>query len=256
MFETSVVAAVGNQKKRRAGLLTVSLVAHTAVIIGTIGVSIASVNFPQAAPDEYRTAPLIAAVQIPPPLGNPNGGAKPQAAPAEKPKTPPPVPNQITAPVTVPDEVNPAQSASANTGDSSGTSEGEGLVEGPVGVPWGDPNSPSTDLNVPVDTPAAPVTQIYDVASPEVKAPVIRSRVEPEYPPTMRRIGMSAKVVVRCIIDRDGNVRDVQVVEGHWPHFNASVVEAVQKWRFSPGTYRGQPVDVYMNLTVNFNVKR
>jgi len=28
--------------------------------------------------------------------------------------------------------------------------------------------------------------------------------------------------------------------------------EAVQRWRFRPATYRGDPIDVYYTVTVNF----
>lgn len=257
MFETSVVRAQAANPKRRAGLLTASIVAHTVVVFGTVAVSIASVDFPKTAPDEYRTAPTFAAITIPPPLGNPNGGAKPQVAPAQKPQTPAPQPNQVTAPATVPDDVTPVQNASTNVAsDDSGPGVAGATEPGPVGVPWGDPNSVANDLNLPIVAEPVVDNKIYEAGSGEVKAPVIRSRVEPEYPPTMRRIGMSAKVVIRCIIDKNGNVRDVQIVEGQWPQFNASVINAVQKWQFTPGTLRGQAVDVYMNLTVNFNTKR
>lgn len=258
MFETSVVSArIGSQKKRRAGLLTVSLIAHSAVILGTIGVSIASVNFPQVAPDEYRTAPLFATVQIPPPLGNPNGGAKPQAAPVEKPKTPqPPPPNQITAPSAVPDEVIPAQSTSTNNADSGNSTEGDGRVEGPIGVPWGDPNSVSNDLTLPPAVVEAPVAEARIYEAHEVKAPVLLRKVEPKYPQSMIRVGMNSVVVVRCIIDKNGNVRDPQILTSSMPPFNTAVVNAVQQWKFTPGSLRGDAVETYLTLTVNFNVKR
>ncbi|HEX7807420.1 MAG TPA: TonB family protein, partial [Thermoanaerobaculia bacterium] len=251
MFETSVASARVASKGRRAGLLTASSVFHTAAIFGIVAVSVASVNFPANAPDEY-SLPLIAHVDVPPPLGNPNGGGKPAQPPAEKPKDPPPQPNQITAPTAVPDEVVPAesQSTSNNTtaGESTG-SEGDGLVPGPVGVPWGDPNSVSNDLNLPpaiVDTP--PVEdRIYQ--SHEVKAPVIIKRVEPRFPQTMIRTGMSGVVIVRCIIDKNGNVRDPEVIRSAMPPFDAAVIDAVQQWKFTPGSLRGEAVNCYLNLT-------
>src|SRR5690348_10656702 len=108
MFETSVVRAqVANPK--RAGWLTASIFAHTFVIFGAVGVSIASVDFPKDAPDEYRSAPMFASVQIPPPLGNPNGGAPPRPQPQQQPQQTPPPPNQLTAPSVVPENTTPAQ---------------------------------------------------------------------------------------------------------------------------------------------------
>jgi protein TonB len=256
MFETSVVRErVGNS--RRASLLTASLVAHTVVVLGAVGVSIASVDFPRTAPDEYSAAPVFASVQIPPPLGNPNGGARPEPQPAVKPPAPVPQTNEITAPSTVPDQVTPAQSQATTTatGDSTG-SDAPGLVPGPVGVPWGDPNSVANDLNLPPAIVETPQVEDRIYQSSEVKAPVVLRRVEPRYPNGMLRAGMSAKVVVRCIIDKNGNVRDPQVIVSSMPPFNAAVIDAVQQWKFTPGSLHGHAVDTYLDLTVNFATKR
>ncbi len=253
MFETSVVREPVGRARRRTGLFTVSLIAHSAVIVGTVAVSIASVDFPHSAPDEYRVAPVFAQVTIPPPLGNPNGGARPQQQPAP---APPPPSNQITAPGRVPDEVTPATAeVTPGTGDSTG-SDAPGLVPGPVGQPWGDPNSVASDLDLPpavVETPQVE-DRIYQAS--EVKSPVILRKVEPRYPNAMIRVGMNATVVVRCIIDKNGNVRDPQVVVSSMPPFNAAVIDAVRQWKFTPGSLRGQAVDTYLDLTVNFAVKR
>jgi protein TonB len=85
---------------------------------------------------------------------------------------------------------------------------------------------------------------------------VVLRRVEPRYPNGMLRAGMSAKVVVRCIIDKNGNVRDPQVIVSSMPPFNTAVVEAVMQWKFTPGSLHGQAVDTYLDLTVNFATKR
>ncbi len=256
MFETSLVQARVAGSRRRAGLLTISIAAHTTVIVGSVAVGLASVNFPAMAPDEYRTAPSFAVMAIPPPLGNPNGGARPQPQP-QAPQPQPPPPNQITAPPVVPDEITPANAGpsvgAGETNDSGG--DGPGLVPGPVGVPWGDPNSIANDLNVPVavETPRVE-DRIYQAH--EVTAPVILRRVEPRFPTAMQRAGMSATVVVRCVIDKQGNVRDAQVLVSSLPPFNAAVVSAVEQWRFKPATLSGRPVDSYLELRVRFESKR
>jgi protein TonB len=258
MFETSIVSQQNAQPARRVRLFTVSLIAHTAVIFGTVAVSIASVDFPAQAPDEYRTAPQFA-VSLPPPLGDPNGGARPQPKPAQPAQTPPPQANQVTAPPAIPDEVTPAEPstiASTGSGDATGESDGPGLVEGPVGVPWGDPNSVATDLTAPPSVPTVPQVEERIYQASEVKAPVILRKVEPRYPSSMSRVGMAATVMVRCIIDKNGNVRDPQVIVSSMPPFNASVLEAIKQWKFTPGTLRGQPVETYLDLNVRFEVKR
>lgn len=256
MFETSVVSQQSAQPARRVRLFTVSLLAHTAVIFGTVAVSIASVDFPAQAPDEYRVAPLLQSVSLPP-EGNPNGGARPQPRPQQPAQTPPPAPNQVTAPAAIPDEIIPAETPGTTTGDpqaTTGGSDGPGLVEGPVGVIGGIPDSDETDPGPLVSGVPEVEERIYQAS--EVKAPVILRKVEPRYPSSMSRVGMAANVTVRCIIDKNGNVRDPQVVVSSMPPFNASVLEAIKQWKFTPGSLRGQAVETYLELNVRFEVKR
>ena len=95
MFETSVVQARVVPSRGKYTLLTVSLIAHSAIIIGAIVIGLASVSFPKSAPDEFAI-PVFANVQIPPPLGNPNAGAQ-QKQPEQLKKEVVPPPTQVTA---------------------------------------------------------------------------------------------------------------------------------------------------------------
>ena len=253
MFETSVVRAQATAARGRYSLLTISLMAHSAVILGAIAVSVATVNFPLAAPDEMVSLVNVMPVQIPPPLGTPDGGKKPDAVqPAQKPPTPPPA-NQITAPPAIPDEVTPVQNVS--TGPADGTGPDTGTTEGPKGVPWGDPNSPG-DLDAPpVINAGPPVEEKIYTAGGEVIAPEIIRRTEPVYPRALQVMRLSGKVVVRCVIDKNGHVRDAQVVFSKHPAFSDSVLKALQSWRYKPASMRGQAVDCYLDLTVDFGVR-
>lgn len=258
MFETSMVAQT-KAVRRRAGLFTVSLIAHTAIIIGAAAVSVASVDFPDSAPDEMAHAPIFHQVQIPPPLGNPNGGAPPRPQPQQQQAPPPPQPNQVTAPPDIPDDVPTLDAPSTGTSSSTdtGPSTGTGTVPGPIGVPWGDPNSIG-DLNAPpvvTDTNPPVEEKIYTVTG-EVKAPVAIHKVAPAYPQGLVRTGMKATVVVRCIIDKNGRVRDPQIIVPAMPPFNAETIKAVTQWRFTPASLRGQAVDAYFDLTVTFTITR
>ena len=252
MFETSMIRAKAVPSRGKYTLLTVSLIAHSAVIIGAITIGLVSVRFPANAPDEFARAPIFASVQIPPPLGNPNGGAKPQQPPQQKPAATPP-PTQQTAPPTMPETTIPAQSAS--TGSDTTTTSGDGTVPGPIGVPWGTKDS-TGDLDAPPATmPQAPPVQdkIYTVG--EVKSPVIINRVEPQYPPALMRAKMAGKVSVHCIIDKNGRVRDAQVVYSTMPAFGESVLRAMKEWRYQPASLNGTAVECYLDLTVDFGVR-
>ncbi|HVE72873.1 MAG TPA: TonB family protein [Thermoanaerobaculia bacterium] len=254
MFETSVVRAQA-QTRSRVSLLSASLVAHSAVILGALAMSIASVDFPIESPKEYSLAPIPFVARIPPPLGTPNGGAKPKAQVAA-PVKPVTVPTEPTAPPTVPDTVTPMTSDAAAS--QSTTATGDGTDEGDVGVPWGVKNSIG-DLDappVPLDVPIAaqPEAKIYQPH--EVQAPKLISKVDPRYPQSLMRAAMPGTVVVRCVIDRNGNLRDPEVITSTMPPFEAEVLRVIGQWRYKPATYGGKPVDSYLDLKVTFQVRR
>lgn len=254
MFETSVVRAQTQAVRSRYSLLTISVIAHSAVVIGAIAVSIASVDFPVNAPDEFGQAPTFMPVRIPPPLGTPDGGA-PKPKPADtKPAAAPPVPqtNQITAPPSVPDII--PNVAAPSTGSTSSSGDPNATSPGPIGQPDGTEGS-TGDLDAPpgpiVNRPAVE-EKIYEVH--EVKAPVLLHRVAPPYPQQLVKTRMNAVVVVRCIIDKNGHVRDAQIVRPALPPFNAAVIDAVQQWRYTPGSLNGVAVETYLSVTVSFSV--
>lgn len=120
-------------------------------------------------------------------------------------------------------------------------------------MPWGVPDGVG-DLNAPPASVPIPEQRVYEIAG-EVKAPVLLKRVDPPYPSIFVRTRKSATVVVRCIIDRDGRVRDPQIVVPSLPPFNESVIAAVQQWRYRPGSLHGVAVETYLDVTVHFAVK-
>ncbi len=258
MFETSVVRARAGAARGRLSLLTISVIAHTAAILGTVAVSIASVDFPAHAPNEFAHAPELTPVRIPPPLGDPNGGARretPQPAQQPRQAAAPVQPTQPTAPSTIPEHTTEAAQAPVNAG-----SGGEGIPgatsTAPLGLAWGTENSPG-DL----DAPPAPATTVQPVQEKiyeahEVKAPVLLHKVTPEYPAILRNVGMRATVVVRCIIDKNGRVRDAQVTVPAMPPFNQAVLNAIEQWRYTPGSRNGVAVETYLNVTVTFSTTR
>jgi TonB family protein len=252
MFETSVIHAQAAVAPRRLGLLTISLIAHSAAILGAVAFSVASVDFPAAAPDEIANAPVFMPITVPPPLGRPDGGAPPAAQP--KPAVTPPAlrPNEVTAPPEIPDDV-PSLDA-PGSGDAASTEPGTGTSTEPLGVPWGTDGGVG-DLDAPpaiVDVPAVE-NKVYRIEG-EVKAPVLIQRVEPGYPEIMRRSRQTATVIVECVIDKNGRVREPRIVSNTMPPFNDAVIKALSQWRYRPGSLRGEAVEVFLNVTVRFGM--
>jgi TonB family protein len=248
MFETSVIRVQTRAADRRYALLTFSVAAHAAIIIAIVAASLAQTTMPNNAPDQM-TIPFIQS--IPPALGTAD------AKPAQKPATPPqpqaqrvPVPLTVqTAPQTIPTTIEPA-AASTLTGDDT-TSTGD---TGPVGVPWGSEHGIGVDG--PPATPAAIEQSGPLPVAGDVKAPIVLRRVQPVYPRPALVARMNGFVIVECIIDRTGVVRDAKVLRSSSALFEPSALEAVQQWQFTPGSLHGRAVDTIFDLTVTFTISR
>lgn len=259
MFETSVVRGEAKAAARRASMLSVSLAAHAIVVIGAVGVSIASIDFPKSAPDQFAQFVTERTPVVPPPLGRPDGGQKPAAQPQQKPAEPPPAPPKDAAPAIVPDTVpqvdaNPSSNATGPVAEGPGT----GGSDAPWGDPNGDPNSVGTDLDAVglPPTPQEPVEQkIYTVGG-DVRAPKVIRRAEPRFPPALIRVGVSGTIKVQCIIDRHGRLRDPKILFSTQPMLNQAVLDSLDEWRFEPASLNGNAVDAYFDLTVTFSLKR
>lgn len=96
---------------------------------------------------------------------------------------------------------------------------------------------------------------VYSVVPPGGTQPEEIDRVVPRYPPLARRSGVGGAVVIRGIVRRDGTIDDVQVLKDLPYGLGDSAREAVERWRFRPATYRGEPIDVYYTVTVNFRLQ-
>jgi protein TonB len=90
----------------------------------------------------------------------------------------------------------------------------------------------------------------------EIREAKVLQRVEPVYPRAFLNARLQNVVVtVRCVIDRNGRPRDAEILRSSYPPFNTAVLDALEKWTFTPGTRRGQPVDTWFELTVRFNMR-
>lgn len=247
MFETSVIhAEVGAEK--RFGLLSVSFAGHALIVISILALGIRSTEFPTRAPAEY-TLPVIALpVSVPPALGTPNGGHK-QTTPPAPVKQKEIVPSANLAPNTLPDHTE-SVAPSTTTGGPTPTNPGPGSDQ-PIGVPWGTKDGvgdgpPATTGTIEPDVPLRIIG--------EVKPPVVIRRVTPLYPRGALAARMNGSVIVECIIDKTGRVREAHVLSSTSTLFNQSAIDAVQQWQFTPGSLHGKMIDTIFDLTVTFRV--
>ena len=83
------------------------------------------------------------------------------------------------------------------------------------------------------------------------RVPRATARPAPYYPPSMR--SMSGSVTVEFVVDTTGRVVSAEAV--HWSRreFVDPAVQAVLRWRFEPGTIKGNPVNFRMTIPIEFN---
>ncbi len=76
-------------------------------------------------------------------------------------------------------------------------------------------------------------------------------KVIPEYPVLAREARVSGEVVLSAIIDKNGEIKNLQVISGH-PLLVTSAITAVQHWRYKPYLLNHEPVEVETQITVEF----
>ena len=84
-----------------------------------------------------------------------------------------------------------------------------------------------------------------------IRPPQKVHHVAPTYPPIAQSARVSGVVILEALIAEDGSVRDVKVLRSV-PLLDASAIEAVRQWRFTPTLLNGVPVQVIMTVTVTF----
>ena len=89
----------------------------------------------------------------------------------------------------------------------------------------------------------------------DVTAPVVIEKVQPVYTEVARENKQQGRVVLRAVINEEGVIEDVEVIEGQPYGLSEQAVEAVRQWRFKPAVHKGEPVAVFYLLTINFRLE-
>jgi TonB family protein len=99
---------------------------------------------------------------------------------------------------------------------------------------------------------AAAVCCAQDV--PGVSPPHLRSKVQAQYSEEARKARLEGTVLLRIVVGSDGGARDFEVLRSVGMGLDENAIAAVRKWQFEPGTKDGQPVNVRVQIEVNFRL--
>lgn len=78
-------------------------------------------------------------------------------------------------------------------------------------------------------------------------------KVAPSYPPQAIRMRIQGAVTLEAKVGKDGSIADVKQISGN-ASLGQSAMEAVRKWKYKPYLLNGQPVEIWTQVTVNFQL--
>jgi protein TonB len=102
----------------------------------------------------------------------------------------------------------------------------------------------SSYLEGPIATPGKDVT-----------APSPIYRPEPSYTPEARQDGIEGTLTFSIVIDKQGNVTDVQErSKALGDGLDQSAIDTLKTWKFNPATRGGVPVPVRVMVEISFRL--
>ena len=87
-----------------------------------------------------------------------------------------------------------------------------------------------------------------------VSSPRVLFRVEPEYSEEARKARYQGTVLLAIEVWEDGLAHNVRVLRSLGLGLDEKAIEAIQKWKFSPGRREGKPVRVSANVQISFRL--
>jgi periplasmic protein TonB len=118
-------------------------------------------------------------------------------------------------------------------GTGIGPGDGSGIGPGSGGGTGGGPYRPGTGI-----TP-----------------PSILREVTPDYTDEGRRRAIQGDVVLEIVVRADGSVGSVKTLQGLGYGLDQRAADAVRQWRFNPARRYGTPVDVIVEVAVEFKLR-
>src|SRR5580704_13925106 len=98
------------------------------------------------------------------------------------------------------------------------------------------------------------VSQMEPVSLPEdLSQALLLQKVTPSYPEQALKAGLQGAVVLQAWIGKDGNIRDLKLMDGSLL-LGQAAVKAVKQWRYKPYVRNGVAVEAQTYVTVNFRL--
>ena len=134
-----------------------------------------------------------------------------------------------------PDSNGPGANGGVGSGQGTGNGEGRGpgIGDGEGGGTGGGPYRPGSG----------------------VEPPRLLREVKATYTEEARRRGITGDVLMEVVVRRDGSVGETHVLQGLGYGLEDRAISAVRQWRFAPAMRKGVPVDVLVEVAVEFTLR-
>ena len=272
------VPEIFREYKFKSSSVGLSVVVHVCFVAAIIILPLVFIAGPEITANEtelyfVQNTPLILNLPRPQPSGGGGGGGVKAPKPPSKGRLPRPSNRQFTPPtprfivpapllpveptvvvpklaqlptidlpdygdplgIPSPPSAGPGSGGGIGTGTGSGVGSGDGTGVGPGkggGIGGG----------------------LYRVGG-GVSPPTILSRIEPVYSEEARKAKYQGVVVLSAIVRKDGSIEIVKVIRSLGLGLDENAIAALKRWRFRPGMKGGKPVDVALNIEVNFSLR-
>lgn len=227
-----------NHREERGLSAVASSLLHGALLALLIWSTSGAVNMAAKAPREH-----LVFLAGPGPGGGGGGGGRAPRTPVTRIERPRPQPSQSFEPEPQPLPsralISPIALVAGDSKplapepDGSGPGVGPGVDDGTGGGAGGGPYRPGSG----------------------VEPPRLLREVKAQYTEDARTRGVTGDVVLEIVIRSDGSVGDVKVLRGLGFGLNDRAVAAVRNWKFSPARRQGTPVDVIVEVEVEFSLR-
>ena len=121
----------------------------------------------------------------------------------------------------------------SGTGTGIGEGDGSGIGPGSGGGIGGGPYRPGSGI-----TP-----------------PRVLREIKADYTETARQRALAGDVVLEIVVRRDGSVGEVKLLHGLGYGLDDRAIAAVRQWRFAPAERLGVPVDVIVEVGMEFRLR-
>lgn len=123
-----------------------------------------------------------------------------------------------------------------------------------AGLETGENRYDASELEFDVAETRTKATELPIEVGGGVEPPEFIEGPEPIYTEEARIAQIYGKVILEAVVDKEGDVRCVAILEDLPMGLGEAAVAAVKQWHFKPATLHGKPVNVEYTFTIGFSI--